>query len=176
MSVHGSHTLFVECVVACTHARRSLPSLPCAGETSAQALRFCLDERWRTLQPSWSTGTGTSGGPALAVYECKADRSRHFVGTVALGAARARNAIKQQLPSSNEWYSFHLSVLLMLHNRVADFCVWQGHDAFCDALHLDQAVLPVSLVVHPVTGAQRVITQGMVTAFCITITKPADVR
>ena len=52
----------------------------------------------------------------------------------------------------------------MFHNRVAYLCVRQGHDAFCDALHLDQAAFPVPLVVHRDTGAQRVITQGKITA------------
>ena len=136
--VHGPHTSLVACVVACTHARRSLPSLPCAGETSAQALRFCLDEGWRILQFSWSTGTGSSVVPVLAVYDCKADRSRHFADTFARGAAMARNAIKQYLPSSNEWYSCHLCVLLMLHHRVAYLFVRLGHDEFCDALHIGQ--------------------------------------
>ena len=70
----------------------------------------------------------------------------------------------------------HLYVFLMFHNRVAYLCVQQGHDAFCDALHLDQAVFPVSRVVHPVTGAQRVIMQGMITALNNSITKQADVR
>ena len=70
----------------------------------------------------------------------------------------------------------HLYVFLMFHNRVAYLCVQQGHDAFCDALHIDQAVLPVSRVVHPVTGAQRVIMQGMVTALSNRVTKQADVR
>ena len=50
-------------------------------------------------------------------------------------------------------------------------CAWQGHDAFCDALHIDQAVLPVAVVVHPVTGAQRVITQGEIKARIDSITK-----
>ena len=50
-------------------------------------------------------------------------------------------------------------------------CASQGHDAFCDALHLDQAVLPVAVVVHPVTGAQRVITQGKIQALTDSITK-----
>ena len=59
----------------------------------------------------------------------------------------------------------------MFHNRVADLRVWQGHDAFCDAPHLDQAVLPVSVVVHPLTGAQRVITQEKIKAFVDNITK-----
>ena len=36
---------------------------------------------------------------------------------------------------------------------------------------LEQAVLPVSLVVHPVTGAQRVITQGSIKALIDRITK-----
>ena len=52
----------------------------------------------------------------------------------------------------------------MFHNRVAYLWVQQGHDAFCDALHLDQAVFPVSRVLHRDTGAQRVITQGKITA------------
>ena len=42
---------------------------------------------------------------------------------------------------------------------------------FCDALHLDQAVLPVSRVVRILTGAQRVITQGKITALIYSITK-----
>ena len=70
----------------------------------------------------------------------------------------------------------HLYVFLMFHNRVAYLCVRQDHDAFCDALHNDQTVLPVSRVVHPVTGAQRLITQGMITALSITSTKTDDVR
>ena len=63
----------------------------------------------------------------------------------------------------------------MYQHHVAHLCVWQGHDAFCDALHLDQAVLPVSMVVHPVTGAQRVMTQGKITALRNTVTKQVDV-
>ena len=43
-------------------------------------------------------------------------------------------------------------------------CVWQDHDPFCEAIHLNGVVLPVSLVVNPVTGAQRMITQGKITA------------
>ena len=52
----------------------------------------------------------------------------------------------------------------MLHVRVCYVCVWQDHDPFCEALHLDQALLPVSRVVHPDTGANRVIIQGKITA------------
>ena len=64
----------------------------------------------------------------------------------------------------------------MFHNRVDYLWVQQGHDAFRDALHIDQAVLPVSRVVHPVAGARRVIMQGMITALSNRVTKQSDVR
>ena len=72
--------------------------------------------------------------------------------------------MRKQTESKVESCSLHLYVLLMFHNRVAYLWVQQGHDAFCDALHLDQAVIPVSRVLHRDTGAQRVITQGKITA------------
>ena len=125
----------------------------------------------------WSIGISISGGPAVAATDYRGGLNKLSAATVALVVARARNEINiKNVVTNIKRYVLRLSALLMFHNRVTDFCVWQGHDACCDALHLDQAVLPVSLVVHPVTGAQRVITQGMITALSNTITKTDDVR
>ena len=52
---------------------------------------------------------------------------------------------------------------LVIEDRPVAMCVSEEHDPFCDALHLDKAALPVASVVHPVTGAERVIHPGKIT-------------
>ena len=48
------------------------------------------------------------------------------------------------------------------------------HDAFCDAAHLDGEHLPVAQVLHPETGAPRVILPGRITVYNVCISNNAS--
>ena len=114
-----------------------------------------------TLLEHWNRNLGR---PCAGCVRVQGRPQPAFCGYCCAGCREGEERNQKQRTSTINLHFLHFYLVLMYQHHVAHLCVWQGHDAFCDALHLDQAALPVSLVVHPVTGAQRVITQGKITA------------